>query len=107
MPLPAGRRDHLVTIEKFTETQSVGEPVLTWSEHAKWWAERLPLGGSEGPGGGQQQFGTARYQWTGLYVAGVVAKMRLNERGVLYDIDVPHADYRKNSLVLITTLRGT
>lgn len=105
--MPAGKRDRLVTIEQSTETQSVGEPVLTWTVLTRWWAEKLPLGGSEGPAGGQDQYATARYEWRGLSISGVVPKMRINEGGVFHDIDfVDETRGRQNVLRLVTTQRG-
>lgn len=107
--MAAGKRDQLVTIQKSVETQSVGEPVRTWSTHARWWAEELPLGGSEGPAAGQVQYATRRRQWGGLFVAGVHEGMRLLlTDGTELDIDVvAEADYRKNRMVLVTTQRDT
>lgn len=107
--MAAGKRDQLVTIQKSTETQSVGEPVVTWSTHATWWTEELPLGGSEGAAGGQVQYATRRRQWGGLYVAGVHEGMRLLlADGTELDIDViAEANYRQNRLVLVTTQRDT
>lgn len=107
--MAAGKRDQLVTIQKSTETQTVGEPVIPWSTHAKWWAEELALGGSEGRAGGQAEYATRRRQWRGLYVAGVHEGMRLLlADGTTLDIDaVAEANYRANRLVLVTTQRDT
>ena len=105
--MPAGKRDHFVTIEKSTETQSVGEPVRTWAAHTTWWAEKRPLGGSEGPAGGQEQFATARHEWIELFVTGVLPKMRINEGGMTFDIDlVDDTGRRQNRLRLMTTQRS-
>lgn len=100
-------REVLVTIEKATETQGVGEPILTWTEHAKWWAEKIPLGGNEGPAGGQDQYGSARHEWKGLFMAGVLSKMRLNQGGILFDIDFVDDTLRaQNRLRVVTTQPG-
>ena len=108
MGLPAGQRDRLVTIQKSTESQSVGEPVLMWSTHATWWARKLPLGGSEGSAGGQIAYANRRDQWDGLFVSGVHEGMRLLLDGVTYDIDaVVEANRRQNVLRLATTQRDT
>jgi head-tail adaptor len=108
MGLPAGRRNQFVTIQQSTQTQSVGEPVLTWSTYATWWAEQRPLGGSEGPAGGKAAYATRRYQWEGLWVSGVHEGMRLNAGGILHDIDVAdQSGQRANRLVLVTTQRDT
>lgn len=105
--MAAGKRDHYTTIEKSTSTQAVGEPVVTWSTHAPWWAEKLLLGGIEGLAAGQIQFGVARHEWRGGYLLGVTTKMRLNERGVLHDIDhVDETERRQGKLRLVTTQRG-
>jgi head-tail adaptor len=102
-----GRRTTLATIEKSTSTQTVGEPVLVWTVHGTWWHDKLPLGGSEGPGAGQEQFGVAHYERRGGYFPGVTTKMRLNERGVLHDIDfVDETERRQGKLRLVTTQRG-
>lgn len=101
-----GQRTTLATIEKSTETQTVGEPVLTWAVHGTWWHEKLPLGASEGPAAGQVQFGVARYERRGGYFPGVTTKMRLNERGVLHDIDVVDlTEQRQGKMRLVTTER--
>lgn len=105
--MPAGKRDRLVTIEQSTETQSVGEPVVTWSTVTRLWVEKLPLGGSEGPAGGQQQYAIARHEWRSLYFSGVLPKMRINEGGILHDIDyVDDTARRQNKLRLVTTQRS-
>lgn len=104
--MAAGKREHYVKIEKSAETQLVGEPVVVWTTHARWWAEKLPLGGSEGPAGGQVQYATARNQWNGLWIDGVTPKMRLNDNGTLFDIDlVDDTGRRQNILRLVTTQR--
>lgn len=108
MGLPAGRRDRLVTIEKSTETQTVGEPVLTWSAHATWWVRKEPLGGSEGSAAGQQAYATRRSSWDGLWVAGVHEGMRINDGGIIHEIDlVDDSGYRENRLIVTTTQRDT
>lgn len=107
--MPAGRRNTPFTIQKSTETQSVGEPTLAWSTHAPWWAEELPLGGSEGAAGGQSAYATRRRQCSGLYVPGVHEGMRLlRHDGVIYEIDnVLEANRRTNQMVLAVTQRDT
>lgn len=106
--MAAGKRDQLVTIQKSSETQSVGEPVVTWSTHATWWARKQPLGGSESAAGGQVAYATRRFQWEGLWIDGVHEGMRINDGGVLHEIDVvDDSGYRDNRLTLITTQRET
>lgn len=108
MGLPAGKRDRLVTIQKSTETQSVGEPTLTWSTHASWWAQKLPLGGSEGAAAGQSAYATRRCRWEGLWISGVHEGMRISENGTLHEIDyVDDSGQRENRLVVATTQRDT
>lgn len=103
----AGELDRKVIIESSTETQSVGEPTPTWATFYTCWARKRPLGGSEGPAGGQQQFATARYEWLVRYKAGVLPKMRINESGVFHDIDlVDETGRRDGELRLVTTHRG-
>lgn len=81
---------------------------MTPSLVTTWWAEKLPLGGSESPAGGQLQYGTARYMWRGLWVDGLKAKMRLVENGIEHDIDFIDTSHRRqNEIVLHTTQRGT
>jgi len=103
----AGKRDRLVIIQKPTSSQTVGEPVRTWPTHSTWWARKRALGGSEGPAGGQEQYGIQRHEWDGLWIDGVTSEMRLNDGGILYDIDVvDDTGKRENVLRLITTQRG-
>ena len=108
MGIPAGRRNRLVTIQKSTQTQDVGEPVLVWSAVSPWWAEKLPRGGSEGAAGGQAAYATRANTWRGGWINGVHEGMRLNDRGVFHDIDVVDDSGRdQNILVLHTTQRDT
>lgn len=105
--VPAGARDRLVTIEKSTQSQGVGEPVRSWSTHATWWTRRRRLGAQESPAGGQEQFGVVQDEWDGLFIPGVTTDMRINDGGVLYDIDdVDDTGQRENVLRLVTTLRS-
>lgn len=107
--MEAGKRDRLVTIQKTTETQPIGEVVASAPiVHARWWAEKLPLGGGEGPAGGQVQYATRRNEWRGLWIDGVTEKMVLNEDGVLHDIElVDTTGRRQNRLSLVTMQKDT
>lgn len=106
--MPAGRYDTPVDIESATQSQSVGEPSLTWSTFASWWAEKRLTGGGESAAGGQAQYATAQHQWRGRYISGVLPGMRLNQSGTLFDIDVvDDTDRRlKGEMLLVTTQRS-
>lgn len=105
----AGKLQRKVLIEQAVETQdSRGEPIAAWSTFSPWWAEPIFNGGGESQAADQQQHGTAQLGWKGRYLPGVVAKMRLNDNGVFYDIiDVDDTQRRDGKLQLMTTRRAT
>lgn len=85
----AGKLDHKVTIESTTETlNSRGDPIDgAPSTVATWWARYEQVDGGEAQAGGEKAFATVRAHWTGRYLPGVTTKMKLNEGGVLHDIE--------------------
>jgi len=83
----AGKYRFPITIRKFTETQSIGEPVLMMSVFANVWANYEDIGGSEGPAGGQQQFAIARRRYEIRPLTGLQRKMRVFHQGLEWDID--------------------
>jgi head-tail adaptor len=105
----AGELDSQIVIEASTETRNaIGEPIKTWVTFAgPLWARKRPLGGSEGPAGGQEQFATARYEWLVRFLPGVLPKMRADESGIYHDIDlVDETGRRRGELRLVTTQRA-
>ena len=105
----AGKLDHKVTIESVTETaNSRGEPVESApSTFANWWAQYEEIEGHEAPAGNEKAFATVRAHWAGRYLPGVTTKMRVNEGGLLHDIErVDESRRQQGELHLYTTRRA-
>jgi head-tail adaptor len=105
----AGQLDHKVTIESTTETLNTrGDPIDSApSTVATWWAAYEELEGGEGQPGDQKAFATVRAHWKGRYLPGVTNKMKLNEGGVLHDIErVDESQRRAGKLHVYTTRRA-
>jgi head-tail adaptor len=85
----AGDLTHKVTIESTTETlNSRGDPIDSApTTVATWWARYEEIEGSEGQAAGEKAFATVRAHWKGHYLPGITTKMKLNEGGVLHDIE--------------------
>lgn len=85
----AGEFNIKVTIEQLDATQDTyGDPAKTWSTFATWWCKENPVTGSESYGAQAIQ-AKAELKLEGNYIAGVTAKMRVNNHGVFYDITSP------------------
>lgn len=107
-PPGSGECDRLITIESITETQNSSGEMVPGSTVVLGpvWAKKVALGGNEGVAARQIQ-ATAAYRWElRHYVNGVTAKMWVNERGVLFDINEVQEIGRRAGLHLGTTQRG-
>lgn len=103
----AGKLRHRITIEQSTETQSVGEPVLTWSTFATVWADYEDMGGSEGAVGGQAQYAIGHRRYEIRYLTGLLPKMRINHDSIAWDIDrIQNVGARNRELHVFCTGRS-
>lgn len=98
----AGTLRHRITIEQPAETQNAhGEPVVTWSALATCWASVEPLSGRELLMA-QQVNAEITHRARLRYVAGVMAKQRVQHQGRYFDINaVRNIDERKVELELL------
>lgn len=102
-----GKLRYRITIEQSSETQTVGEPVRTWTTFATVWADYEDLGGSEVSAGGQDQFATGQRRWEIRYLTGVSPRMRVNDGTRTWDIDrVINVDGRNREMHLFCTGRS-
>lgn len=85
--MQAGKLRHRIVIQQSTSSQTVGEPVKTWSTVATVWADYEDLGGSEGTNSGQEQYATGMRRYEIRYRTGLVPKMRISHQSVFWDID--------------------
>jgi head-tail adaptor len=83
----AAKLRHPIVIQQSTATQTVGEPVLSWSTFANERAAYEDLGGSEGPAGGQQQFAVGFRRYEIRYRTDLTTKMRILHQSIGWDID--------------------
>lgn len=89
----SGEFNTRVTIEKLDAGQDgYGGPAITWSTYATWWCRINPVSGKESYADQAIQ-AQANYKMDGSFVAGVTAKMRVNNHGVLYEIASPPLDW--------------
>lgn len=84
--MKAGRLRHIVDVETFTESQdSAGQPIQVWAPYARRWADVHNLRGSE-LWAAQERFATVTTMVSMRWFAGLVSTMRIQHKGVIYDI---------------------
>lgn len=86
----SGEFDTLVAIERLDPAAdpTYGAPSTSWIPFATWWCRVAPVTGSESYGDQAIQ-AKATVKMDGPYIAGVTAKMRVNDHGTFYDITSP------------------
>lgn len=93
----SGEFNTLVRIEKFdTGQDTFGAPATTWGLVTTWWCRINPLTGNEAYAN-QAIEAKAQYKMDGTFIAGIDAKMRVNDHGVFYDITSPPLNWDNRS----------
>jgi SPP1 family predicted phage head-tail adaptor len=90
----AGEFNTLVAIEQLQPPVDAvyGSKAATWVLFASWWCRINPISGQEAYAN-QAIEAKANFKLDGSFVAGVTARMRVNDHGALYDITSPPLDW--------------
>lgn len=103
----AGEFNTLVNIEMLQPAvdAAYGSKAATWALFSAWWCRIAPITGSE-VYANQAIEAKANFKLEGSFIAGVTARMRVNDNGTFYDITSPPLDW-DNRHVNMTILAKT
>lgn len=103
MAIKAGDIDQRISIEAATYRRNeYGEPVATWAEAWKRWAEVKVLTGSEAYRA-RAVVATASIQVRIRYLEGVTARHRINWKGRILEIGAVLGNKREGEMTLLCT----